>query len=305
MNLDFEQVFDGSFSVAFPTQTLPWVLNVLNTRTPTTSKNNPWFMEIWEKEKSCWNSTKNCSMIEDEPLKERHSHSLIQTLVDAANTYLFALDSLVRKHCPEMFGSPHLIKQCVSGEKLLEHIKNTRFKGTEWNVSFDESGDVEGSYIIQQYHSARSKKRTVVARWNKLSDAIEMYPDEIDWSCFKIHNDSKGEFQKALANRTAPHDDDSRIPDSVCSYPCRPRHYKLQREVKCCWDCLECRNNEIINEEKDGCEKCPNLMWPDDETATVCVPIEPRYEPLTVNNFCDVVNEIYQLVIIAFLIYPN
>ena len=273
--------------MTLPSKQIPWALDVLNKTTPRTSSKNPWFMEVWKTEKNCsyTSSTRiNCSMIEDDPLMIGPSHRVVQSLVDAAQTYFQALDSLIRKRCPEMLGSPHLIKQCVRGKDLLEHIKNTSFVGTAWDISFDEYGDIEAPYIFEQYHSKRTEKYTEAARWSKSSGAIQMYPSNIDWSYFKPHNHSENGLHTAITNSTAPYDEDSWVPDSVCSNPCGPRQYKQQKELKCCWKCIDCRNNEIINEERDGCEKCPDLMWPDVETATVCVPIEPRYESLIIDS---------------------
>ena len=65
-------------------------------------------------------------------------------------------------------------------------------------------------------------------------------------------------------------------PDSVCSRPCPAKQYYQQRELVCCWDCIPCRNNEILNGEMTGCELCPLLTWPDAETAKVCEPIKPE-----------------------------
>ena len=65
-------------------------------------------------------------------------------------------------------------------------------------------------------------------------------------------------------------------PDSVCSRPCEPRLYYQYRDPVCCWDCLACRNNEILNEGKNGCVVCSALTWPDEETATTCIPIPPE-----------------------------
>ena len=50
----------------------------------------------------------------------------------------------------------------------------------------------------------------------------------------------------------------------------------LQKELPCCWECKTCRNNEII---VDGtrCQQCNLTMWPDDVTATECLPIAATY----------------------------
>ncbi|GFO06176.1 metabotropic glutamate receptor-like [Plakobranchus ocellatus] len=53
------------------------------------------------------------------------------------------------------------------------------------------------------------------------------------------------------------------IPDSVCSYPCGPAQYRIQKEPVCCWECRYCRNNEILVNDFTGCEECAKFTWPD------------------------------------------
>ena len=50
----------------------------------------------------------------------------------------------------------------------------------------------------------------------------------------------------------------------------------LQKELPCCWECKTCRDNEII---VDGtrCQQCNLTTWPDDVTATECLPIAATY----------------------------
>lgn len=69
---------------------------------------------------------------------------------------------------------------------------------------------------------------------------------------------------------------DSAIPESVCSKPCQPGEYALQQELKCCWLCKKCRENErVLN--GTGCEICPPLTWPDDKTFDICINIDATY----------------------------
>lgn len=64
------------------------------------------------------------------------------------------------------------------------------------------------------------------------------------------------------------------MPESVCSKPCGARQATVRRELSCCWDCNACRPDEIIV-NGTSCVSCPPNTWPDDFTATVCLPIPP------------------------------
>jgi hypothetical protein len=64
------------------------------------------------------------------------------------------------------------------------------------------------------------------------------------------------------------------VPASVCSWPCDARQATVHRDVSCCWDCISCRQDEIIV-NGTFCMSCPPNTWPDDATATRCISIPP------------------------------
>ena len=263
-------IFDGSLAVTFPRINDDVYLRYLNSRTPLTSAGrNPWFMEAWQLTKGCSyvpinNSILNCGDIEDEPFNGRDSHAFLASTKDAIDTFVYALDRLIKEQCPELLATPTLVKECINGEELLQYIRESYFPGTNWNVAFDESGDVLGNYVFRQYFSNRTPLHELVAVWENQNNDITVYSNKLDLSNFLV-NEADARIHKNSMD----------VPDSVCSYPCEARQYQQQRELVCCWDCMSCRNNEIINADRDGCEKCPELMWPDEETATYCVEIEP------------------------------
>ena len=141
-------------------------------------------------------------------------------------------------------------------------MKNNIFNGSSWTVAFDDAGDIVSPYNYIQWYKNRTVQQQRVGMLDTLNDNLFIDDDTMSWTIF-----GNG------ADVTRDTDGD---PDSVCSYPCGPRQYQQQRELVCCWDCITCRNNEIINADRDGGEKCPVLMWPDDETATYCIAIEPE-----------------------------
>ena len=68
---------------------------------------------------------------------------------------------------------------------------------------------------------------------------------------------------------------DGVVPESVCSHACRPSQFRIQLEQKCCWECRDCRNNEIVISNGTTCAECDALYWPDVDNSSVCLPITP------------------------------
>ena len=65
------------------------------------------------------------------------------------------------------------------------------------------------------------------------------------------------------------------VPESVCSRPCGPKEVIQPKSVSCCWTCTLCRKDEILVDNSTACQSCPIFTWPDDVTATICLPIVP------------------------------
>ena len=260
--------FSGSMSMAFPYVLQEYFFEYLRNMTPESSKyKNPWFMDTWMRDHNCTfeqNSTEkqNCEPFVNQPLKWVSTSSSLGTTFDGLYAICHGLHNLINWKCPEAFQNISILSECLDGKDLLKSIKNNTFNGSSWTVAFDDAGDIMGPYNYQQYYRNRSDRQQVIGRWDKLAGNISIDDDTVSWAAF-----GNG------ANVTRDADG---VPDSVCSYPCGPRQYKQQRELVCCWDCMSCRNNEVINVDRDGCEKCPEMMWPDDETATKCLLIEPE-----------------------------
>ena len=241
--------------------------------TPHTSKDNPWFMEVWQKKMNCSYPNKTytgsiiigditlitCDVIEHIPMPPEDIDSWVVTTFDGVYAVAYALDKLIRERCPEKLVNNEGVRDCVKTYDLLGYLQNSSFQGASWMVQFDELGNLKGPYEFRQYYNSRSKREIAIALWDMINDTLLMKKDEMDWSVFWGGDTS----------RNYP-------PDSVCSNPCGPRFYYQYREQGCCWDCIACRNNERLNDERKGCIQCPEFYWPDMRTATYCVPIEPE-----------------------------
>lgn len=67
------------------------------------------------------------------------------------------------------------------------------------------------------------------------------------------------------------------LPESVCAKPCQPGEFLIRQDVKCCWQCEKCRNNEIVTADGLSCRECPTLTWPNQEDFLSCVVITPSF----------------------------
>ena len=260
--------FGGSIAMDFPFVVHEEFFNYLRNMTPESSNYaNPWFMYSWMRDYNCTfdqdSSEKiQCEPFINQPLKNVYTSSWLGTTFDGFYAICHGLHNMITWKCPEAFQNASLLSDCLDGNDLLNSIKNNTFNGSSWTVAFDDAGDIMSPYTYQQWYRNRSDRVQVVGMWDKLVGNISIDDDIMNWANFSngadVTRDSDG------------------VPDSVCSYPCEARQYQQQRELVCCWDCMACRNNEIINADRDGCEKCPERMWPDEETATYCERIEPE-----------------------------
>ena len=140
-------------------------------------------------------------------------------------------------------------------------MKNVSFSGATGRIKFDNNGDMIGAYDILQYILRDSISEYVpVGFWSKDADKLVMYDERV-----QQYNPQKSlNKEEKVAG----------IPKSVCSEPCLPKQYKNQKELPCCWECLHCRENEIII-KGSKCKQCETFTWPDEAEATKCDNISP------------------------------
>ncbi len=259
---------DKFFYVFFDNgETSPEFAEYFKYLTPDNSTNNPWFRLLWEQYFDCkWDNCedcKNCSNFSNTQKPDDPVSIWVNKFHDAVWTFGLALDTLIRTKCPKAFRDKSLLNKCVTGKDLLPVMKNTTFKGITGDIKFNKNGDMLGEYTINQYLFNNGKnEHLIVGNWKKKTESITIYEEKISWS----------KFLKNLDGHEFGHG----IPPSVCSVPCDRKQYPVQQEVHCCWICRECRNNEIIV-NSSSCEACPPTLWPDDDFATTCIPIEPTY----------------------------
>lgn len=239
---------------------------------PSVRHDNPWFREYWSLYFSCtWNSSEHTNKPCNDDWRaskengfDVHTHTT--DLIDSINTFAYALDALIKDHghkCPDISGVLlNNIRDCVNGPLLMKYLKKTSFHGIGGLRSFDANGDpIIGIYDIEQVRprADRGFNLVMIGSWSSESNAT-ILNQPITWYL--------GSFNGNTSNDS--------IPESVCSKPCDPGYYYVQKELHCCWECKPCVANEILI-NITTCSACPTKTWPDQETRTKCLDIYPKY----------------------------
>ncbi len=265
---DYGAVANGYFGVSFEYGSLyTRFAEYYKHLKPYNSSGNPWLRTLWENDYNCkWNPTSdahiNCQEFENES-NPAPFNIWANKYFDGVRTYALALDNMLKEQCPEVFTDLSKLDECLIGSTLLSYMKNLTFDGISGHITFNEDGDMLGKYTLNQYLYINNKHiHNMVAVWEKETESISLYPDRVTWDVYK---------EKIDSNETV-----IGMAKSVCSKPCKKKQFPVKQEVHCCWICRECRSNEIIVNQT-SCGACPVTFWPDDESATTCISIEPTY----------------------------
>ncbi|CAD5111518.1 unnamed protein product [Dimorphilus gyrociliatus] len=240
-----------SFAIAFQTGDVPSARRKLTSINPTKYPNLIYIKQYWKFLFNCtWDTSINSTTKPCDPNANlssiNYKVSALSVEYDCLQIYVQAMQRIVQTFCPGVFGSD--AAKCITGERILHELRTGTFKTSLGKVQFDNNGDIIGGYNIVQF--VDDEKYNVIGKWSRERVGVEL-TKEIKWP-------------------------KSYIPISKCSHPCPPKYYYIHKAVICCWDCRQCRNNEIVIGNRTGCEECPEFFWPDKE-ALECVAIEADY----------------------------
>ena len=137
-------IYRGSFTVDFPFKEQPYFTNHITEMTPQTSSDNPWFMKWWNDHYNCSAESStllgHCDGLMNMTLPDQKPQISVGTTIDSVNTVVYGLHNLIMEKCPTAFVNTTLLKDCITGEDLLNSIKRVAFDGTSWRITFDEQG---------------------------------------------------------------------------------------------------------------------------------------------------------------------
>ncbi len=242
---------------------------VYNNVTPEKVKENPWILPQWERYYDCkWfteDLNRSCEQFANKSKSDLplYIYANSNKLYDSVMVYALALDALIRHKCPKAFMDKEILDKCIKGQHLLSYMKNVTFDGVSGPVKFNADGDKLGNYnIIQYVYNDEGQIFNTVGTWTSDGETLKLDEEKIRWDLYR--------------KQIKESEMSTSVPKSVCSKPCRKREFPVEQEVHCCWICRKCRSNEIIVNET-SCQACQENTWPDPDTATFCLPIEPTY----------------------------
>ena len=264
-------MIEGALFLDHPSFPIPEFLDYLSTVTPAMSQGNTWMLKLWETFYQCTFSTNilqggsSCSM--NMTLNSTTCPTLDSEnnrVHDAFLVYAYALNDLIASDCPDAFLDKTLLKSCIRGDALLQRIKNSTFYGVLGRIAFDENGDFMENLLVKRYYLAADNlcSSEVVGFWNSTEMRLYINESKIDWTMFDMGEPLEGTNKPPVSN---------------CSQQCLDKQYILRQSLPCCWTCGDCRDNEILFQNRTGCQSCPMFTWPDEKTITTCVPIDPVY----------------------------
>ena len=179
-------------------------------------------------------------------------------IIDSVYALAHAIDNVVKKNCSKLSRKSEKVK-CVMEVGILTELKSIKFNGSFGTVKFNNDGDVLSEYVVRQcINNIGSLCRLhKVGCWDMSKEKLTLNDELMLWP-------------------------DNEAPQSSCSEPCWTSIGKIYHftHKTCCWECLSCKQNEIVTENLTRCESCPNFYWPD-ESRTYCIQIMPFYMNFT------------------------
>lgn len=226
---------------------------------------NPWYQQFWERLFNCSLSEvrrrgRRCSIDEATRLGDIrdlagpvHLRALESNVIDATYALAKSIHDAVEA-CPGKW------KTCLNSSQVVENLFNLSFQSPETgrHITFDKHGDFSGKYVfLNNQRDANGKYGlSAIGEWSESLGMSVLDGSSLQWPL------QHGNAQKI---------------ESVCSITCPRKHFRIQKEPRCCWDCRPCRKNEHLVANATDCIPCPPFYWPDNESATKCLPIQPEH----------------------------
>ncbi|KAL5009877.1 hypothetical protein ScPMuIL_012182 [Solemya velum] len=212
---------------------------------------NPWFKEFWQEKFKCYIEGADRDVRYTTPCEgtEEHTHYVQDGKLGFVNKAVYAmayaLDSMQRELCSGQSGICAAMSP-LKGDLYLKYLLNVSFQSySNDTVRFDEFGDPPARYDIMNY-----QKNGYVEVGNWETGVLRMAKEKIVWP-------------------------KNRIPTSQCSNPCGKGQVKKIQSIPCCWNCINCSENEYLV-DSETCKSC-SKGWTPNEDLTVCKRISIEY----------------------------
>lgn len=267
--IPFGKSIAGSFNVVFHSYGHGGYRDFLENTTPSKIPEDPWLPNLWATAFECaindaLDKKSNCSKKVFGNIPDYGFFKSAATGTLAAKMFALAIEAIIRDFCPGAFSNKELLKGCVTQPLVIEYLKKVVLNTEDGPIPFDANGALVQGYTVSQiFHDTPSKNTAFrkVGKWTQ--GKLEIALDDLQW--YPTGGPMMG------------NDDIDLAPESVCAKPCKPGEFQVQGELKCCWDCFKCRDNEYVTRNGTACSACEYLSWPDQDTFLTCIDIEPSY----------------------------
>ncbi|XP_077462924.1 metabotropic glutamate receptor 6-like isoform X2 [Stigmatopora argus] len=248
--MELEDVAEGAVTILPKRASIDGFDQYFTSRSLENNRRNIWFNEFWEDDFRCKLTRpgvevdpgkKKCTGQErisrDSPYEQEGK---VQFVIDAVYAVAYALHSMQQQLCGDQSdGGVCRAMDPVEGRSLLGYIRDVNFNGSAGtSVLFNENGDAPGRYDIFQFQMTNHSHPGyhVIGQW---TNNLRLNLEEMQWS-----------------------GGDKSLPDSICSYPCKPgERKKMVKGVPCCWHCELC-DGYRYQADQFTCETCPPDMRP-------------------------------------------
>ncbi|XP_059151977.1 metabotropic glutamate receptor 1-like [Physella acuta] len=246
---DFVRLMSGSFLVHYkpePSESYNEHIKQMNPK----NTMNPWFKLYWSYAFGCDLKDPKCMehTVDQMPIWNNFQHAtLAQT---AVLTYAHAIHNLRQTRCKNVAD----LYECLQGSSLYMVMLTNHFFGPRGHFKFTETGSAEGVIEFEQIIPDKKNESFGYKYVAQFENGVLSGLEGISFHY----------FDNLVNGRLS----------SRCSPACKAGALKIVLS-QCCWNCLSCLDNEILDVENATCEVCPAFYWPD-STSRVCLPIKPQ-----------------------------
>ncbi|XP_014326468.2 metabotropic glutamate receptor 6-like isoform X3 [Xiphophorus maculatus] len=253
---ELEDVAEGAVTILPKRASIDGFDQYFISRSLENNRRNIWFAEFWEDDFRCKLTRPGIKLDSDkkkctggERIGQDSSYEQegkVQFVIDAVYAVAYALHNMHQDLCPNSHGVCSSMDP-VEGRLLLDYIRAVNFNGSAGtSVLFNENGDAPGRYDIFQFQMTNHSHPGyhVIGQW---TNNLRLNLEEMQWS-----------------------GGDKSVPESICSFPCKPgERKKMVKGVPCCWHCELCDGYQYQLDEFT-CEMCPTDMRPVPNRTACC-----------------------------------
>ena len=210
-----------------------------------TLKNNnyTWFREFWSDLFNCngglANDTRNpCAGTESlAQINFYFDYSPVKAVIEAVETSACALQNIIAKLCPNSVGRTSCIYRQFrntfnfeSGTLKYLQTSNSSCRNLPNSVRFKKDGSLNRDLVLLNFDGIRYRE---VGIWT--------------------FNDTSMQGNLSLWTKNFTWNKD-KLPGSICSEPCETGQRQIYKSPKCCFDCKDCADNNIL--KNNTCIPC-------------------------------------------------